>query len=398
MENIVIKSELLSKIYFLYSNPLDRLKEALHPRRKLYHREFYALKNVTFDVRRGEVLGVIGKNGSGKSTLLKILAGVLTPSRGDFFVRGKVASLLELGAGFNMEYSGLENIFLQGTLMGYDRNLIETKVDEILDFADIGDFIHQPVKYYSSGMFARLAFAVSVNVDPDILIIDEALSVGDMAFQEKSILKMKSMINDERTILFVSHSLTSIRNFCHRALWLHDGQVRMHDDVHIVCDAYAEFVKDSEQNIPTLKKETIRKDKEQTTIAITDVNISGSEFLTGDDIEITIGMEFHRDILDYAIGVLVYNSLGQLVTLYNTVRDDLLFNKSFSQVTLKIPNNDFLADTYFVSVSISDTNVMFHYDREDYVLSFRIKNKLSIKNIPISEGRFRSKHVWEFGV
>ena len=180
-----IHVENLSKVYNLYDRPMDRLKEALHPGGRSYHREFFALRDVSFDILRGETVGIIGRNGSGKSTLLKILAGVLTPTAGKTAVRGRVSSLLELGAGFNPELSGLENVYLQGTLMGFTRAEMEARVPAILEFADIGDFIHQPVKHYSSGMFVRVAFACAINVDPDILLVAAALSVGDVRFQVK---------------------------------------------------------------------------------------------------------------------------------------------------------------------------------------------------------------------
>ena len=174
--NIAIKVENLSKIYKLYDVPIDRMKEALHWRGKKYHKDFFALKDVSFEIKKGETVGIIGKNGSGKSTLLKIITGVLSPTKGTVTVNGRVSALLELGAGFNPEYTGIENIYFQGSLMGYSTKEVNARMQDILDFADIGEFIHQPVKMYSSGMFARLAFAVAINVEPDILIVDEALT------------------------------------------------------------------------------------------------------------------------------------------------------------------------------------------------------------------------------
>jgi lipopolysaccharide transport system ATP-binding protein len=220
----------LTKIYKLYDKPIDRLKESLHPLKKSYHRDFYALNDVSFEIKRGETVGIIGKNGAGKSTLLKIITGVLTPTSGSVHVNGRIASLLELGAGFNPEYTGIENIYLQGTLMGYTREEMEPKIDEILAFADIGDFVHQSVKMYSSGMFARLAFAVAINVDPDVLIVDEALSVGDSMFQHKCTARMRELIEFGTTILFVSHSIDSVRALCDKAIWIQDGSIKMIGD------------------------------------------------------------------------------------------------------------------------------------------------------------------------
>lgn len=222
--NIAIKVNKLTKIYHLYNSPQDRLKEALHPFKKNYHHEFYAMNDVSFEINKGETVGIIGKNGAGKSTLLKMITGVLTPTSGNIESYGKIASLLELGAGFNPEMTGMENIFLNGTLMGFSKEEMQDKVDDIIDFADIGEFIHQPVKMYSSGMFARLAFSVSINVDPDILIVDEALSVGDMAFQMKCFKKFQDFQAQGRTILFVTHALDTVIRYCSRGIVIDAGQ------------------------------------------------------------------------------------------------------------------------------------------------------------------------------
>ena len=237
-----IHVENLSKVYNLYERPLDRLKEALHPGGRSYHREFYALRDVSFEIKRGETVGIIGRNGSGKSTLLKILAGVLTPTAGKTAVSGRVSSLLELGAGFNPELSGLENVYLQGTLMGFSRPEMEARVPAILEFADIGEFIHQPVKHYSSGMFVRVAFACAINVDPDILIVDEALAVGDVFFQNKCFHRFHAMKEAGTTILFVSHDIGMVKQLCSRALWLEQGTLKMCGDKEDVCRAYFNMI------------------------------------------------------------------------------------------------------------------------------------------------------------
>ena len=222
-KDIAIKVENLSKVYKLYNAPIDRMKEALHPFKKKYHKDFFALNDINFDIKKGETVGIVGKNGSGKSTLLKIITGVLTPTNGRVTVNGRISALLELGAGFNPEYTGMENIYFQGNLMGFEREEMDAKVQEILDFADIGDFIHQPVKNYSSGMFARLAFAVAINVEPEILIVDEALSVGDMAFQAKCFNKFKEFRDKGITILFVTHSTDLIIKYCQSAILINEG-------------------------------------------------------------------------------------------------------------------------------------------------------------------------------
>lgn len=221
----VITAENITKIYKLYDRPVDRMKEALNPFGKKYHKEHYALKEVNLEIKNGETVGIIGANGSGKSTLLKIITGVLTPSSGSLQVKGRVSSLLELGAGLNPELSGYDNIYFMGTIMGFSKREIDRKVDEIVAFVDIGEYIHQPVKTYSSGMMARLGFGVAVHIEPDILIIDEALSVGDIRFQQRAIRKMKELMGKAKALLFVSHSLDMVRSLCERAIWINQGNV-----------------------------------------------------------------------------------------------------------------------------------------------------------------------------
>jgi len=219
----VIQVKNLTKMYKLYDKPSDRLKEALGLTRKKLYKEHYALRDVNFDIQEGECVGIIGTNGSGKSTILKIITGVLTPTQGEVKVDGRISALLELGAGFNMEYSGLENVYLNGTMIGFSKEEIDARLDDILEFADIGDFIHQPVKTYSSGMFVRLAFAVAINIDPEILVVDEALSVGDVFFQAKCYHKFEEFKKQGKTILFVSHDLSSVSKYCDRVILLNKG-------------------------------------------------------------------------------------------------------------------------------------------------------------------------------
>lgn len=268
--NTAVKVTHLTKIYKLYDKPIDRLKESLHPLKKKYHKDFYALNDVSFEIKKGETVGIIGKNGAGKSTLLKIITGVLTPSSGHVHVNGRISSLLELGAGFNPEYTGVENIYLQGTLMGYSHSEMESKIDEILVFADIGDFVYQPVKSYSSGMFARLAFAVAINVEPDILIVDEALSVGDSAFQRKCFARMEYIRTKGTTIVFVSHSEGQIVELCNRAIFIHGGQVVLDGEPKRVTGLYSKMMNSNNIDIEAIKEEfanpkkiDIKKSKEK---------------------------------------------------------------------------------------------------------------------------------------
>ncbi len=213
----------LTKTYRLYEKPLDRLKDSLGLAKHSSFKEHRALNNVSLSVKKGETVGIIGTNGSGKSTILKIITGVLSPTEGEVEVDGHISALLELGAGFNMEYNGLENVYLNGTMMGFSRKEIDKRLDDILSFADIGDYIYQPVKTYSSGMFVRLAFAVAINIDPEILIVDEALSVGDVFFQSKCYHKFEEFKAAGKTILFVSHDLSSIAKYCDRVVVLNKG-------------------------------------------------------------------------------------------------------------------------------------------------------------------------------
>lgn len=224
MSEIAIAVDHVSKMYKLYDKPMDRLKESLGLSKQKKYKEHYALNDVSFEVHQGETVGIIGTNGSGKSTILKIITGVLNPTAGNLRVNGRISALLELGAGFNGEYSGIENVYLNGTMIGFSREEIDKKMDDILNFADIGEFVHQPVKTYSSGMFVRLAFAIAINIEPEILIVDEALSVGDVFFQAKCYRKFEEFKEMGKTILFVSHDLSSIGKYCDRVVLLNRGQ------------------------------------------------------------------------------------------------------------------------------------------------------------------------------
>ena len=220
-----IEIQHLTKVYKIFDRPIDRVKESLLPFHRRYSRDFYALRDFSLSVPKGETIGIIGKNGAGKSTLLKIITGVLTPTNGSVHAQGRIASLLELGAGFNPEMDGIENIYMNGTVMGIEKKEMEALVPGIVAFADIGDFIHQPVKTYSSGMFARLAFAVNAFVTPDILIVDEALSVGDIEFQARCYRKFEELRQSGCTILFVTHDLNAVISFCSSAILMEQGKL-----------------------------------------------------------------------------------------------------------------------------------------------------------------------------
>ena len=248
----VISATNLGKCYQLYANPQDRLKQFLWRGRRQYFREFWALRDVGFSVMPGEVVGIVGRNGSGKSTMLQLVCGTLTPSTGEVTVKGRVAALLELGAGFNPEFTGRENVLMSAAIMGLSQKEIAARFEEIVDFSGIRDFIDQPVKTYSSGMYVRLAFSVAINVDPDILVVDEALSVGDGEFSRKSFDRIMALKNAGKTILFCSHSMYQIEALCGRALWLDRGSLQMLDIATRVTVAYqAELNKDKESGAKT---------------------------------------------------------------------------------------------------------------------------------------------------
>lgn len=266
MDN-VIEIKNISKIYNLYNKPSDRLKEALFSR-KSRHTEFAALNDVSFNVNKGEILGIIGKNGSGKSTILKIITSVLTPTSGECIVKGKIAALLELGAGFNMEYTGIENIYLNGQMIGFSKDEMDKKLQDIIDFADIGEHIYQPVKTYSSGMFARLAFSVAISVDPDILIVDEALSVGDVFFQNKCYRRFEEFRERGKTILFVTHDMGSVIRYCNRCVLLNAGKKVAEGKPQEMVDLYKRIMvgqwnenEESSEEVSSIQSSNVKNDQ-----------------------------------------------------------------------------------------------------------------------------------------
>jgi len=225
MDKGTIEVRDLSKVYYLYDKPSDRIRETFSIRKKKYSKEHYALKNINLKINKGESIGIVGTNGSGKSTLLKLVTGVMTPTTGTIKTDGKIAALLELGAGFSPEYTGRENIYLYGSVLGYTKEFLDEKFDEIVDFSELGEFIEVPIKNYSSGMKSRLGFSIATIVEPDILILDEVLSVGDKKFRTKSEKKIMSMFDNGVTVLFVSHSLEQVKRLCDRAIILDSGRL-----------------------------------------------------------------------------------------------------------------------------------------------------------------------------
>jgi lipopolysaccharide transport system ATP-binding protein len=251
----VIRLEEVSKYYKLYDSPRDRLKEALHPRGKTYHRDYYALRNINLEVQSGEILGVVGRNGCGKSTLLKLICSILTPSSGALRVDGKVSALLELSAGFNPEFTGRQNIYFLGTIIGVPKQDLQLRLGDIIAFADIGEFIDQPLKTYSSGMKARLGFAVATHIDPDILVIDEVLAVGDDMFKRKCYAKMNEFFQGGKTVIYVSHETSSINRLCSRAVLLDNGEIILDCDSATVTKFYLKYLHATGKNKIAVREE-----------------------------------------------------------------------------------------------------------------------------------------------
>jgi ABC-type polysaccharide/polyol phosphate transport system ATPase subunit len=325
-DEFAIKVQNLSKVYKLYDSPSDRFKEAFHPFRKQYHHDFYALHNINFNLKKGDTLGIIGKNGSGKSTLLKILTSVLTPTVGSVEVNGKVSALLELGTGFNPEFTGIENVYLSGTIMGYRRDEMDAKLDDILAFADIGEFVHQPVKMYSSGMYVRLAFAVAINVDPDILIVDEALAVGDMTFQKKCMEKIDNFQDVGKTIVFCSHDMHTVSSLCQKALWIHDGKIADSGDGKNVISSYVSWMTNSSKSsmpqflVASEKNPNyyIRNSEEVEIVSVKlfdDKGISRDVFFNGEDLVFEITYNSLRGIKDPNYSVIIFRNDGVPVAI-----------------------------------------------------------------------------------
>ena len=338
----VIQIKHLSKMYKLYEKPSDRLKEALGLSRKKRYREHYALQDVNFDIHEGECVGIIGTNGSGKSTILKIITGVLNPTEGEVVVDGRISALLELGAGFNMEYSGLENVYLNGTMIGFSKEEIDARLNDILAFADIGDFIYQPVKMYSSGMFVRLAFAVAINIDPEILIVDEALSVGDVFFQAKCYHKFEEFKKQGKTILFVSHDLGSISKYCDRVILLNKGHMLDEGKPKAMVDMYKQLLvkqdpvkqvetaevkeqswKDGFQVNPD-KLEYGEKEAEIVDFAVFDYKGRKSNTIEkGTTFQIKMKVRFHENIQQPILAYTIKNIQGTDITGTNTMYEQV---------------------------------------------------------------------------
>lgn len=313
-DDIAIRLSDLTKCYQIYDTPRDRLKQMLAARTKRYYREFWAIGGVSLEVRRGEVVGIVGRNGSGKSTLLKAICGIVNPTSGVVQTNGRIAALLELGAGFNPEFSGRENVYLNAAILGLSREEIESCFDEIQLFANIGDFIDEPIKTYSSGMFVRLAFAVAAHINPDILVIDEALSVGDIAFQNKCIERITRMVAQGVTILFVTHDLGTLQLLCSRVAWMDSGRIReIGEPVKVLQHYYIELTGAQlpiETHAQTPRQQVTGK------ATVTKLRVAGTDVMTfvpGDLVRIEFSVRAHVDLGPMVFGLSIYRSDGDWV-------------------------------------------------------------------------------------
>ncbi|WFB58117.1 ABC transporter ATP-binding protein [Paenibacillus sp. BR1-192] len=406
MSDYVIELENVYKKYKLYSKPADRVKEAINIWGRSYHSEFYALNDVTLKVKRGETLGIIGKNGSGKSTLLKIITGVLNQTNGKKEVRGQISALLELGTGFNPEYTGIENIYLNGTMRGISREEMSKKIGEILEFADIGDFINQPVKTYSSGMFARLAFSVMISFKPEILIVDEALSVGDVFFQQKCNRYMKEEMGDI-TKLLVTHDLSSIASMADRAIVLSHGRVVFEGEplkaiefytksVH--SEVFRSTVSTDKTTVPTVNNYSVPSNwmpvEEDSLGGAQEIKIKAVNFTVNDEeykgyisandkLNINILVESTKVTSEIIIGYLVNDKYGNAIFGENTIGSNLeigsvLANKPYT-IGFQINWPEIQENEYFVTIGIGEG---FH--EMQHTIQCWAHNIIHLKNIELT--------------
>ena len=398
MTETVIEINHLTKKYDMYKKPSDRLKEALSPTRKTYHEVFYALNDVNVKVEKGEMIGFIGENGSGKATILKIITGVLTPSEGEVKIEGNIAALLELGSGFNPEYSGYENIFLNGMVLGYSREEMAEKVDDIINFADIGDHLYQPVKTYSSGMFVRLAFAVAINVDPDILIVDEALAVGDLEFQLKCMEKFTELRNAGKTILFVSHDVNAVRRFCDRVYWLKNGVVEAEGETMEITETYENFLK--KKSLKTVDRENSSSEDFS---AYDIVEVKSAELLDGNlqpleiveqDSKVVIKVVYNvkdDSIKKPVLGVAIRTVDNNYVCGLNTLLDEesIPWKKGENVFYLEYEKMALLGGEYYFDVALFEENATVPLVYKTRYLTMFISGKY------VGEGIVVLDHKWK---
>lgn len=402
--NYAIEISNLSKVYQLYDKPTDRLKQLMFKDKKKYYKEFSALMDIDFKIKRGETVGIVGKNGSGKSTLLQIIAGTLTPTSGEIQVNGRVAALLELGSGFNPDFTGRENVYLNGAILGISNEEMTRRFDSIIKFADIGDFIDQPVKTYSSGMYVRLAFSIAINVEADILIVDEALAVGDTRFQMKCIEKMKEIQKSGTTILFVSHAGEQVKRFCEKGIWLEHGVVKEIGPAASVVNHYEDSLQMSvlneqieENELHAIPEATEIKEMEQSgadsnVIAkIKNVSTDKIRINTFDSYTVEVEYEIYQDeIPNFLLGVAIYGSDRKYVFGPNTHLDKYEIPNTLGKHRLqyKVPSMPLMGGTYFIDVGIFVDGGLVCLDYKNEII------QLNIESDYFSEGLVYIEHEW----
>lgn len=397
--DIAIKLHNVSKSYQMFESPQDRLKQFLFSKKRKYYKEFWALKSVSFELKKGECLGIIGRNGSGKSTLLQIITGTLNKTDGFMDINGKIAALLELGSGFNPDFTGRENVYMNGTIMGLSIQEIEEKMSSIERFADIGHFIDQPVKVYSSGMFVRLAFACAIHVDPDILIVDEALAVGDLRFQLKCIKKMNEFKQQGKTILFVSHDVYSVRNFCDRAIWMKDGKIHMQGNVHEVTDKYQDFMKSGmEMDEPGNETSTQAGEVNAEQICIINKHKfmkengeEATEFIFGEKITVSIEYTLNAKVEGLVGGIAIYDAQGTYVCGLNTKLDNVILPQEPGKYKLNLMYEDvtLMPGTYYIDAGFYEKTGIVNLDYKKKFAKFTISSEDYF-----AEGLTYLKHNW----
>jgi teichoic acid transport system ATP-binding protein len=358
-----IKLENISKTYRIYKKPLNRIIDSIFNTKK--YKEYHALKNISIEIPKGEAVGVLGKNGAGKSTLLKIVTGVVKATSGDVYINGKIAAILELNSGFDDELTGYENIYLKGTILGYNKKGIDKKIKDIVDFADIGEHIYQPVRTYSSGMKSRLGFAISVNIDPDILIVDEALSVGDDIFKTKCLNKMSEFRRDGKTIFFVSHSLYTVKSFCNKCIWIKDGEVIEYGETQKVLPIYESFLKEEKakeaKEIKKKSKETIVDKKD--IIEIRNFRFKdNNKFNDKEDIEYSFEYEVKKHMPGLKWSFTIRDASTNEVYGSDKMSTDYLIKNEIGKHYLKIriKSNKLLPGKYLLSGELrEESGIMF---------------------------------------
>ena len=374
-----IRVKNISKKYNIYNSEKNRLGQIINPFNKNTQKEFIALNNISFDVNEGEILGIIGSNGSGKSTLLKILTGVCFKTSGELFIKGKVASILELGTGFNNELTGIENIYLNASIMGIGKEEINKIKDDIINFADIGEFINYPIKTYSSGMYARLAFAVAIHVNPDILIVDEILSVGDIEFQNKCMDKFKEFKSLGKTIIYVSHGLDAVQNYCEKAIWLEKGEIKEIGSAIEVVEKYYKNILELDNGA----------ESKNCFVKLSDVLICEKKNVYQYNDSITFNIKY--EVLDEDIstpGITVemkraytkpceFRHMDQFICSINSNVDDFLipWNLGENNIKLTFKNLMLKGGVYYINIIFSESQNLISLESIENAMSFTINSE-----------------------